>query len=104
MMAKKADKKVVTDADVKRKAVKLVITHLKRKISKEFIGSEHIKNWVADMDELLKKPEFNLLEYIDMRKRLNDVIERTMDEEIRFKLRDSWYSLGKALDKKVKRE
>ena len=102
MMAKKADKKVVTDADVKRKAVKLVITHLKRKISKEFIGSEHIKNWVADMDELLKKPEFNLLEYIDMRKRLNDVIERTMDEEIRFKLRDSWYSLGKALDKKAK--
>jgi len=104
MMAKKAGKKVITDADVKRKAVKLVITHLKRKLSKDFIGSEHIKNWITDMDELLNKPEFNLLEYIDMRKRLNDVIERTLDEEMRFKLRDSWYSLGKALDKKVKRE
>jgi len=103
-MAKKAEKKVITDADVKRKAVKLVIAHLKKKISKDFIGSEHIKNWIAEMDELLNKPEFNLIEYIDMRKRLNDVIERTIDEEIRFKLRDSWYSFGKALDKKVKRE
>jgi hypothetical protein len=37
-----------------------------------------------------------------MRKQLNDLIERTLDEEIRFKLRDSWYSFGKALDKKVK--
>ncbi|HHW47004.1 MAG TPA: hypothetical protein GXX14_00090 [Clostridiaceae bacterium] len=103
-MAKKAEKRVITDADVKKKAVKLVIAHLKRKISKDFIGSEHIKNWITEMDELLKKPEFNLIEYIDMRKRLNDVIERTIDEEMRFKLRDSWYSLGKALDKKVKRE
>jgi len=101
-MAKGATKKVQTDADVKRKAVKLVIAHLKKKIAKEFIGSEHIKEWVEKMEKLLEKPEFNILEYIEMRRNLNDVIERTLDEEIRFKLRDSWYSLGKALDKKVK--
>jgi len=28
-----------------------------------------------------------------MRRELNDIIERIMDEEMRFKLRDSWYSL-----------
>lgn len=101
-MAKETVKKVVTDVDIKRKAVKLVIVHLKKKVSKEFLGSEHINEWVADMEKLLEKPEFNIIEYIDMRKQLNDLIERTLDEEIRFKLRDSWYSFGKALDKKVK--
>lgn len=100
---KEAVKKVITDTDVKRKAVKLVISHLKRKITEDFIGSENIKDWLSDMDDLLAKPEFELIEYIEMRRSLNDVIERTMDEEMRFKLRDSWYSLGKALDKKVKR-
>jgi len=96
-------KKIQTDADVKRKAIKLVISHLKRKLPEDFIGSEYINSWIDDMDELLKKEEFNILEYIDMRKRLNDIIERTMDRDLRFKLRDSWYSLGKAMDKKVKR-
>jgi hypothetical protein len=101
-MAKETVKKTVTDVDIKRKAVKLVIVHLKKKVSKEFLGSEHINQWVTDMEKLLEKPEFNIVEYIDMRKQLNDLIERTLDEEIRFKLRDSWYSFGKALDKKVK--
>lgn len=99
----KGIKKVQTDNDVKRKAVKLVIAHLKKKVSQDFIGSEHIHEWISDMDKLLEKPEFNLIEYIEMRRNLNDVIERTIDEEMRFKLRDSWYSLGRALDKKVKR-
>lgn len=101
-MAKDTAKKVTTDADVKRKAVKLVISHLKKKVTKEYVGSEHINEWVAAIEELLEKSEFNLKEYIEMRRSLNDVIERTIDEEIRFKLRDSWYSLGKALDKRVK--
>lgn len=95
-------KKVQTDIDVKRKAVKLVMAHLKKKLPKDFIGSEHITGWIADMEKIMEKPEFNLIEYIEMRKNLNDIIERTLDEELRFKLRDSWYSLGKALDKKVK--
>lgn len=103
-MAKGTIKKVQTDVDVKRKAVKLVIAHLKKKVAGEFIGSDHINDWIADMEKLLEKPEFTMIEYIEMRRNLNDVIERTVDEEMRFKLRDSWYSLGKALDKKVKQK
>lgn len=101
-MAKETLKRTQTDIDVKRKAIKLVITHLKKKIAREFIGSEYVAEWVADMEKLMQKDEFNILEYFEMRKRLNDVIESTLDEEMRYKLRDSWYSLGKALDKKVK--
>ena len=102
-MAKEAAKKVQTDIDVKRKAVKLVVAHLKKKLPEgEFIGSDHIIDWIADIEKLLEKQEFNMIEFIEMRRNLNDVIERTVDEEIRFRLRDSWYSLGKALDKKVK--
>jgi hypothetical protein len=101
---KKPAKKVQTDNDVKRKAVKLVIAHLKKKLPEnDFIGKEHILNWISEIEELLAKEEFNMVEYIEMRRELNDVIERTVDGELRFKLRDSWYSLGKALDKKVKR-
>lgn len=101
--SKKPAKKIQTDNDVKRRAVKLVVAHLKRKLPEEdFIGKEHITNWISEMDELLKKEEFELIEYIQMRRNLNDVIERTVDEELRFKIRDSWYSMGKALDKKVK--
>ncbi|NMB97250.1 MAG: hypothetical protein GYA02_11670 [Clostridiaceae bacterium] len=101
-MAKSKAKKVQTDIDVKRKAVKLVITHLKKKVESDFISKEHIENWISEMEELLGKPEFNITEYYEMRRKLNDVIERTLDEEMRFKIRDSWYSLGRALDKKAK--
>lgn len=101
-MAREAAKKIQTDVDIKRKAVKLVVTHLKKKISHGFLGQEHINEWVAEMEKLLEKPDFNVLEYIRMRKTLNEVIESTMDEEIRFKLRDSWYSMGKALEKKIR--
>lgn len=98
-------KKVQTDTDVKRKAVKLVVAHLRKKLPEtEFIGMDHITSWVSDIEKLLEKQEFNMIEYIEMRRNLNDVIERTVNEEMRFKLRDSWYSLGKALDKKVKQK
>lgn len=97
--------KVLTDIDVKRKAVKLVVAHLRKKLpGSDFIGSENITSWISDIEKLLEKQEFNMIEYIEMRHNLNDVIERTIDEELRFKLRDSWYSLGKALDKKVKQK
>ena len=103
-MAKETIKKEVTDADVKRKAVKLVVSHLVKKLPEDnFIGSENILNWIASFEELLEKPEFVVSEYFEMRRELNDIIERTMDEELRFKFRDSWYSLGKALDKKAKK-
>ena len=95
-------KKILTDYDVKRKAVKLVIVHLKKKVSTEYPGAEHLHEWISEMEKLLEKPEFVMTEYFNMKKQLNGVIERILDEEIRFKIRDSWYSLGKALDKKVK--
>jgi len=102
---RKTVKKVQTDFDVKRKAVKLVVAHLKKKLPQtEFLGMENIMNWLSGMDALLEKEEFNMIDYIEMRRELNDIIERTVDEELRFKLRDSWYSLGKALDKKVKQK
>jgi hypothetical protein len=100
-MAKGVSKKVMTDLDLKKKAVKLVIAHLKKKATEKVIGLDNLNEWVAEMDKLLQKPEFNILEYLEMRKSLNDVIERTEDEDMRFKLRDSWCSFGKALDKKV---
>lgn len=102
---KKTVKKVQTDNDVKRKAVKLVVAHLRKKLPEnDYLGREHIIGWIEDMEELLLKDEFVMIEYIQMRRSLNDIIERTVDEELRFKLRDSWYSLGKALDKKVKQK
>jgi len=103
-LAKENVKKELTDADVKRKAVKLVVAHLRKKLPQEsFIGSEHILGWIEKMELLVEKPEFIVSEYYDMRRDLNDVIERTVDEDLRFKIRDSWFSLGKALDKKVKK-
>lgn len=101
-MAKETVKKVQTDEDVKRKAIKLVIAHLRKKIAVDYRGKDSMEAWLEEMDELLAKPEFILSEYIAMRREFNDIIERTMDEEMRFKLRDSWYSLGRAMDKKAK--
>ena len=54
------------------------------------------------MDALLEKEEFDIREYHEMRRHFNDVIESTLDANMRMKLRDSWYSMGKALDKKLK--
>ena len=102
-MAKETLKKEITDADVKRKAVKLVVSHLVKKLPQDnFIGSENILNWIASFEEILERPEFVISEYYDMRRELNDIIERTVDEDLRFRFRDSWLSLGKALDKKAK--
>lgn len=103
-MTKGTDKKVQTDEDAKRKAMKLVVSHLKKKVSQQYLGSEHIHDWIAEVEALLEKPEFVISEYYELRRALNDVIERTPDEEMRFKLRDSWFSFGKALDKKAKQK
>lgn len=96
-------KKVITDIDVKRRAVKLVISHLKKKLSENQNNKANIDLWIGEVEKLLAKDEFDIREYIEIRKDLNDIIERTMDEDTRFKLRDSWYSFGKALEKKVKK-
>ncbi len=98
----KRKKKQLTDADVKKKAVKLVVAHLKKKASTEFMGIDYLLDWVEDMDALLEKEEFDIRECYKMRRQFNDVIESTLDETMRRKLRDSWYSMGKALDKKAR--
>lgn len=96
-------KKIQTDNDVKKKAVKLVVAHLKKKIPNEyFSGKESLEKWIADMEEMLKESEFNLVRYFDMRSELNSVIEGGLEGDMKFKIRDSWYSFGKALNKKLK--
>lgn len=94
--------KPTEDELVKKKAVKLVIAHLRKKITKEYMGMQYLISWLDEMDELLLKEEFEIREYYAMRKQLNSVIESTLDEEMRGKIRNSWHSFGKALDKKVK--
>lgn len=98
------EKKVMTDADVKKKAVKSVVAHIRKKIDREFEGQEHILRWLEEMEALLEQEGFEKPDYIQMRKDLNDVIERTLDGDMRLRFRDSWYSFGKALDKKVKKQ
>lgn len=103
-MAQKGSKnleKQLDDNEVKKKAVKLVVAHLKRKVSKEYMGIEYLAAWLEEMEELLKSDEFDIKEYHRMRRQLHSVIESTLDEEMRTKLRNSWYSLGKALEKKA---
>ena len=94
----------LTDIDVKRKAVKLVIVHIRKKMEgKEFGGKEYVEEWLLEMDALLAKETFDKAEYMEMRRRFNDALERTIDIDMRNKFRDSWYSLGRALDKKAKK-
>jgi len=101
-MSQKQIKKIQTDIDVKRKAIKQVVVHIKKKITSEYVGSDNLKEWLGQIEGILAKDEFVIKDYIQARKNLNDIIERTLDEEMRFKLRDSWFSLGKAIEKKAK--
>ncbi|MGI6084128.1 MAG: hypothetical protein ACOYIF_01630 [Acetivibrionales bacterium] len=95
-------KKSIDDFEVKRKAVKLVVAHLRKKITKEYMGMQYLISWLDEMDELLMREEFDIKEYYAMRRQLNSVVESTLDEEMRGKIRNSWHSFGKALDKKAK--
>lgn len=99
----KITKKKQTDEEVKKRAVKLVVAHIRRKASGNFAGIDYLNSWLEEMDALLEKEEINIREYHEMRRHFNDVIESTLDANMRMKLRDSWYSMGKALDKKAKR-
>lgn len=92
----------LTDSEVKRKAVKLVVAHMRKKVSKEYPGIEYLAEWLDEMEALLETENFEIRQYHHMRRELNEVIESTLDEEMRTRLRNSWLSMGKALDKKVK--
>ena len=94
--------KEITDNDIKKKAVKLVVAHIKKKLPENFEGDENLENWLEDMKALLDKEEFIINEYYEMRSELNQVVDCGLNDELRYKLRDSWYSFGKALEKKKK--
>ena len=98
-------KKVQTDEYAKKKAIKLVVLHIRKKLEEAGEEAHTIDNWFTEMDELLSLPEedFDIHTYYDMRRHLNDHIDCIYDVNLRYKLRDSWISFGKALDKKAKK-
>ena len=95
-----------TDEHAKKKAVKLVVLHIKKKLEEAGEEAHEFDKWFDSMETLLEKDEsdFNLQEYYDMRRSLNNHIDCIYDVSLRYKLRDSWISFGKALDKKAKKQ
>lgn len=91
------------DAALQKKSVKLVVMHLGKKIDPDMPSIGYVYSWLEEMEKLLAKEDFVKSEYIEMRKRLYDAIEWIPDVEIRHSLRNSWYSFGKALEKKAPR-
>lgn len=98
-------KKVQTDEYAKKKAIKLVVLHIRKKLEEAGEEAHALDEWFVGMDELLDMPEeeFNIHKYYDMRRNLNDHIDCIYDVNLRYKLRDSWISFGKALDKRAKK-
>ena len=99
----KKKKKEMTDADLQKKSVKLVVMHLKKKVDPDATGIDHVLTWLGEMEELLEQDGFDRVVYMNMRKQLYEAIEWVFDVDLRHKLRNSWYSYGKAMDKKVPR-
>jgi hypothetical protein len=64
IMGQKQVKKIQTDIDVKRKAIKQVVLHIKKKITADYVGVEHMKDWLCQVDDLLLKDDFNIKDYI----------------------------------------
>ena len=91
------------DAETQKKSVKLVVMHMKKKIPADTAGVDRVLDWIDDMDVLLEKEGFDKPEYIQMRKKLNDAIGWVVDTDLRHRLRNSWSSFGKALEKKAPR-
>lgn len=97
----KKRKREITDADLQKKSVKLVVVHLKKKIDEKEPGINQVIDWINRMDKILEKDDFDRSEYLEMRKQLYNAIEWVFDADVRAKLRSSWYSFGKAMEKKV---
>jgi len=96
-------KKVITDADLQKKSVKLVVVHLRKKVDPNAAGIDRVLSWLSEMETLLEQDGFDRSAYLNMRQQLYEAIEWVFDVELRNKLRNSWYSYGKAMDKKVPR-
>jgi len=99
-------KKAQTDEYAKKKAVKLVVLHIRKKLDDAGEEAHEFDKWFDEMDELLSKDEtdFDIHEYYEQRRSLNNHIDCIYDVNLRYKLRDSWISFGKALDKKAKKQ
>ncbi len=93
----------MTDADLQKKSVKLVVLHLRKKIDPEAAGIDKVCNWIDEMEALLEQDGFERSTYLAMRQQLYEAIEWVFDVDLRHKLRNSWYSYGKAMEKKVPR-
>ena len=91
------------DAQLQKKSVRLVVMHLKKKIAPTTPGIGYVLDWIDDMEALLEEEGFDKPEYVKMRKKLYDAIEWVPDTDIRHSLRNSWYSFGKAMEKKAPR-
>ena len=101
-MVREMAKKIYPDEYYKKKAVKLVVAHLRRKLEDaEHSDAETFDDWLLDMDALLEKDDFVLAEYVEMRRKLNNLIDTIYDVRLRYKVRDSWNSFGRSLDKKA---
>lgn len=96
-------KKVYTDADIQKKSVKLVVVHLRKKVDPSASGIDRVISWLDEMEALLEQDGFDRGVYLNMRQRLYEAIEWVFDVDLRHKLRNSWYSYGKAMDKKAPR-
>ncbi|MFA5340631.1 MAG: hypothetical protein WC332_02525 [Clostridia bacterium] len=95
-------KKIYPDEYYKKKAIKLVVAHLSRKLEDaDHREAETFEEWISKMNSLLEKDEFVLADYVEMRKELNNLIDSIYNIDLRYKVRDSWSSYGKSLDKKA---
>ena len=45
---------------VKKKAAKLVVAHLRKKITSDYMGKQYLVGWLDEMEELLQKEEFDI--------------------------------------------
>lgn len=100
----KRKKKEITDADLQKKSVKLVVMHLRKKVDEDEPGINQVLEWLNKMEKILDKDGFDRSEYLEMRKQLYNAIEWVFNADVRAKLRSSWYSFGKAMEKKVPRK
>ena len=72
-------KKEMTDADLQKKSVKLVVMHLKKKVDPDAAGIDRLLAWLGEMEELLEKDGFDRVVYMNMRKQLYEAIEWVLD-------------------------
>ena len=98
-----ADDFKALDAVLQKKSVKSVVMHLEKKVSPDIPGSANLFNWIAEMNRLLDEDGYDKTKYLEMRKKLNEAIGWITDVYVRNRLRNSWMSFGKAMEKKVSR-